>query len=1103
MKRISMLLVMVLYLYSVSILSLDNKISKISIKESTGRIELNVQGTQKPTFTVFKLRNPLRLIIDISNASIEGIESPINVNNEIIKQIITSQFEDDINTTSRIMLSLKKDGKYSVKSIGNRFVLYLEDSSISGNRYIVKKKSNYNENDFVKNQDNKKRDEEIKKIRLKLLKKEQEIKRVENLLRKKEKAISLKESNLEQKNRELNSLKTKLLSLNNSLNKIENLNKNLTNELSKKNNLLKSKDKRIALLDKKLIKNNQKIVSNQKEINSLSKKLNSGKKNSNNLKNKKLTNKINSLLAENKKLKSRSNNMNKNLNRLKIKRDGIAKEKLNIDKKLRKERNNYLSLKQEYLKISNKNTKIENEKKALLIENKKLKANLNQQSRNNNKLALEKEKRKMENEKKQIENENLKLKEQLANLIANQKEIVVKETKISKKNKNTKLNDLKVLKYKNKVVINLNIKDYSGDFEIRELTNPKRIVIDLPNTEMNKNLKRNIAFKDLLLSSIRLGKNNSGSRVVVDINSNSSIPKYFLKKDKNILKLTLLTNKMVLTNNLIDAETKNDNNYTSVVLKFDDNVKYSLIREDSDLAVIKFFNVKTPERLQNTIEVKNRNSIVRMASIFQSSNDTILAVKLQNKSNNNFSLKNNVFVWKFRNVKTNVLVKKESSNIKYLSTQTASYQANTTSNSTKRKYYGKRISIDFKNADIHDVLELIADVSKINIITSDDVSGTVTVRLRNVQWDKALDVILKTKGLGKEILGNIIRVAPLTILSKELQDRIDMENKKKDNIPLNVRLIPVSYAHAEELVEQVKGILSKRGKVTVDTRTNVLIVKDLAGKLDNAEALIKNLDTETPQVLIEGRIVEASSSFSTEKGIQWGGGVELGPKNASQTGLYFPSSIGAVGYKGSDQWVTNLPATGAEGSGGGISLSLGSVNDSLNLKLRLAAAEAEGKLKIVSSPRISTLDNKEALIETGVKIPIMTLNAQGVPASKLIDAKIKLIVTPHITADGSIILKVEMIKEEPDFSRVNSLGDPAIISKNAKTELLIKDGETAVIGGMYTKKLSDEEKRVPLLGSIPVLGWFFKSTKHTDERSELLIFITPRIINRNNTIINK
>jgi len=1093
MKRISMLLVMSLYIYSVNLLSLDNKISKISIKESTGKVELNVQGTQKPTFTVFKLRNPLRLIIDISNASIEGIESPINVNNEIIKQIITSQFEDDINMTSRIMLSLKKDSKYSVKSIGNRFVLYLEDNSISGSRYIVKKRTN-----FIEDEKDIKKEKEIKNIQSKLLQKEQEIKRIESLLKDKEKAISQKENNLEKRNKELNSLRTELFSLKSSLNRTEELNKSLAFKLNKKDELLKVKDNKISLLSGKLVNNNQKIRNNQKEIDVLSKKLNNGNTNlnSNTKKNKDLKEKLNLLLSENKKLKSKSIKMTTSLSNLKNGRDTIAREKKNIDKKLRKEKENYLSLKKEYSKILNKNTRVEKEKKALLAENKKLKANLNSKSNvNNDKLMTE---------KKRIENENTKLKKQLASLIANQKETLRKERSIKNNHKNIRLNDLKVLKYKNKVVVNLNINNYSGDFEIRELTSPKRIVVDLPNTKMNKNLKKNIEFKDSLLSAIRLGSGNNGSRVVIDINNNNNIPKYFLKKDKNILKLTLLTNKKVLTNNLIDADTKKTKDYTSIVLKFDSKVKYTLIREDSDLAVIKFFNLKTPERLQNTMEIKDRDSVVKMASIFQSSNDTILAVKLQHKSDNSFTIKNNIFVWKFKTIKNNILVKKESNNIKYLTTQTASYQANVAyGSSPKRKYYGKRISIDFKNADIHDVLELIADVSKINIITSDDVAGTVTVRLRNVQWDKALDVILKTKGLGKEILGNIIRVAPLSVLSKELQDRIDMENKKKDNIPLSVRLIPVSYAHADELVEQVKGILSKRGKVTVDVRTNVLIVKDLVDRLDNAEALIKNLDTETPQVLIEGRIVEASSSFSTEKGIQWGGGIELGPKNGSQTGLYFPSSIGAVGYKGTDNWVTNLPSSGAEAAGGGVSLSLGSVNDSINLKLRIAAAEAEGKLKIVSSPRISTLDNKEALIETGIKIPIMTLNEQGVPASKLIDAKIKLIVTPHITADGSIILKVEMIKEEPDFSRVNALGDPAIISKNAKTELLIKDGETAVIGGMYTKKLSDEEKRVPLLGSIPVLGWFFKSTKHIDERSELLIFITPRIINRNNTIINK
>jgi len=252
MKRISALLVIVLYLCSVNLLSLENKISKVTLKESTGKVVLTIQGTQKPTFTVFKLRNPLRLIIDISNASIEGIESPINVNNEIIKQIITSQFEDDINMTSRIMLSLKKDGKYSVKSIGNRFLLNLEDNNISGNRFIVKKKSNFNEDNFVK-------EEEIKKIKAKLAIKEKEIQRVEKLLKNKEKSIAQKENFLKNQDKELSSLRASLEELNDLLNQKDLINKNLSVELKSKDKLIRNKDKKINLLDSEISQNNSKI----------------------------------------------------------------------------------------------------------------------------------------------------------------------------------------------------------------------------------------------------------------------------------------------------------------------------------------------------------------------------------------------------------------------------------------------------------------------------------------------------------------------------------------------------------------------------------------------------------------------------------------------------------------------------------------------------------------------------------------------------------------------------------------------------------------------------------------------------------------------------
>jgi|GEM_PF-209194 len=1028
MRNIMVVLLLVFMLATQIVFADKNNISKVSVDESKGRVEINVFGTQKPTFTVFKLRNPLRLIIDISNATINGIESPIDVNNEVVKQIITSQFEDDVNTTSRIMLSLKSDSKYSVNSVGNKFVLTLESEAINGNQKIVK---NSSETDLKTSNDDTKQIEEF-----------------QNQLKQKEEQLVKKESELTLKERELAQRKSEVLTKEKELNVLK--------------SQITEKDKVVISLQTSLEENKKQINQNQSEMMKLKGQISKSDNNSESATQLKST--LLKLENENTALSSKQKEFNSKLDLLKQEKELLIKEREIASNKYDEQKKIYLQLEEKH--------------KVLITENKNL------------------------------DNENQLLKKQLNETTAKNNELVAKnseleaaskqESKISNKDdlKQSKINDLKVLKYTDKIVVDIDIENHAGDFEILELENPKRLVVELPNTILNASLNKKTDINQYILKSIRLGTEDSKARVVFDISEKQNLPKYFLKKDKNVLKFTMLIEQQSVAKNLIDVNFDSEKNYSNIVLKFDDSVKYSVIREDNDLSVIKFYNVKTPDSLQNTIDSTNKNSKIKMISVFQSNEDTILAVKLAGKAENNinFDETTKMLTWKFKDTPTEIknVVKKDEDEIEYSSTETASYQAENDDIASK-KYYGKRISIDFKNADIHDVLQLIADVSKINIITSDDVAGSITMKLRNVQWDKALDVILKTKSLGKEVLGNIIRVAPQETLDKEYQSRIDIQLKKEDNIPLGVRLIPVNYARAEELVEQVKGLLSKRGKVTVDVRTNVLIVNDVFQKLDESELLVRNLDAQTPQVLIEGRIVEASSNFSTEQGIEWGGDYISAAAHGNQSGLTFPSST-------EGKYLINLPTTSKTGS---LSLNLGSINDSLNLNFKLSAAEAEGQLKIISSPRISTLDNKEATIETGSKIPILTLNEQGVPTTKLIDAQIKLIVKPHVTADGSIILKMELKKEEPDFSRRNSLGDPTIISKSATTELLIKDGQTAVIGGMYTKKISDETKSVPFFGKIPILGWFFKSTSHGDERSELLIFITPRIINKNNGLISK
>ena len=403
------------------------------------------------------------------------------------------------------------------------------------------------------------------------------------------------------------------------------------------------------------------------------------------------------------------------------------------------------------------------------------------------------------------------------------------------------------------------------------------------------------------------------------------------------------------------------------------------------------------------------------------------------------------------------------------------------------QYTGKKINLDFKEVDILDILRLMSDISKLNIIAGDDVKGTVTVRLVDIPWDEALDVILKSKSLGKERFGNIIRVATVRTMQREKEEELAKKNAQKKLEPVKVRLVPVNYAMADKLVPQIKEILTDRGTVSYDQRTNVLIVKDVEETLDKSEQLVDYLDTQTPQVLIEARIVEATSTAALGLGIQWGSTHTYTDANGHPTNAVFPYNLG-VG--------ANVAVPGPADPTGTMGFTFGSVGMINDLNLTLNVMESDGKIKIVSSPKVATLDNKEAMIQQGTSIPITTRGTGGDVTTKYVDASLILKTTPHITADGSILLNIEINKSEPDWSNTNYLGEPSIIKKEAKTEILIKSGDTVVIGGVYTNLTSKTKRQVPLLGSIPVLGWLFKSQESRVERSELLIFLTPRIMNK-------
>jgi type IV pilus assembly protein PilQ len=404
----------------------------------------------------------------------------------------------------------------------------------------------------------------------------------------------------------------------------------------------------------------------------------------------------------------------------------------------------------------------------------------------------------------------------------------------------------------------------------------------------------------------------------------------------------------------------------------------------------------------------------------------------------------------------------------------------------------------------------------VNIVVADDVRGEVTIKMRDVPWDQALDVVLRGKQLGSVREGNLIRVAPLVTLEKELEQEIARQRQIQDVLPTETRLIGVSYADARTMQDRAKDLLSSRGKISVDDRTNNLIVSDVAKNLALIEELVRNLDTQTSQVVIEARIVEARSTFVRQMGVQWGGTGFADADHGNPTGLAFPYNIGVGGgaadgntptaglvpaprnglaSAANPNFAVNLPVAAGTGAGGALGLTLGSVAGAFNLNLRLSALESSGQVRILSSPRVTTMDNIEASIEQGVAIPISVVSAAGV-STVFVDARLALNVKPHVTNEGTVMMSINVTRNEPDFVNTGARGDPTILKKEAKTSMLIRDGDTAVIGGIYTRNSGLSYAKVPFFADIPVLGVMFRNRRENDDRTEFLVFITPRIANR-------
>lgn len=404
------------------------------------------------------------------------------------------------------------------------------------------------------------------------------------------------------------------------------------------------------------------------------------------------------------------------------------------------------------------------------------------------------------------------------------------------------------------------------------------------------------------------------------------------------------------------------------------------------------------------------------------------------------------------------------------------------------QFTGEPITLTLKDADIKDVLRTFSALTQLNIVLDPGVSGSVTVELRDVPWDQALDLILRINGLDYVLENNVLRVAPISKLASEKSQRAAFEREQELAKPLKTVVKPLSYARADyvaDLLTTESYLLSDRGSVVVDERTNKLVIRDVVDRVEGILKLIDTLDQPTPQVVVEGRIVETTKRFSRELGVDWGFHSIQDAEHGNDTGLEFPNSIEGDGR-------VNL----ARGNAGVIAFTFADILNTFNLDFLLSASELDGLLKIVSTPRVTTQNLQKATIRSGYQLPVQTI-ANNTVTVQYVDATLKLEVTPQITAEGTVNLLINLKKQDPDFSGAitgSTSNNVPIFTRDVETQLLVRDGGTTVIGGIYQMNDQNNQNGVPGLNKIPVLGWLFKNDLTSLRHDELLIFITPRIV---------
>ena len=516
------------------------------------------------------------------------------------------------------------------------------------------------------------------------------------------------------------------------------------------------------------------------------------------------------------------------------------------------------------------------------------------------------------------------------------------------------------------------------------------------------------------------------------------------------------------------------------------------IRQQGQSVIVDFLKTSVPDALRKRYDVVDFATPVQTISMFPQGENVRMVVEPRGLWEHNAYQTDTQFVLEVKPIQ---------------------YDPNKLVQGTRTGYSGEKLSLNFQNVEVRSVLNVIADFTDLNIITSDTVSGNLTLRLKDVPWDQALDIILQTRGLDMRKNGNVIWIAPRDELATKEKLALESASQITELEPLRTETFQLNYAKGDDfqklLVNPQQRILSKRGSAVADSRTNQVFVQDVGSRLDDVRRLLGKVDVPVRQVLIEARIVEANDTFSKNLGVRLGYNEQVlggegggrwrvsGGAALNNTGQETLSSTGAQLVAGTPNLVpdgqqVNLPAAGIGGfQAGQLSLILFTRSFNRFLNLELSALEADGKGKIISSPRVMTANNVEALIEQGTELPYQQATSSGATSVAFRKANLALKVKPQITPDGNIVMALDVNKDS--VGQVTAAG-LAIDTKHVKTEVLIENGGTVVIGGIYTQNLQNTITKVPFFGDIPFLGFFFRNNTRIDNKTELLVFITPRIV---------